>query len=225
MVVEDKDYGNTESEEEEEFAGGSGGNTAADQQLFAALKDLNKKIAKQRNVPPFVVFQDPSLEEMAIQYPITMDELKNITGVGAGKASKYGKPFLELISKYVDENEIDRPMDLVVKSIVNKSVLKVYIIQNIDRKISLLDMCKAKGITMSDLLGEIESIVASGTRIDINYYINEVIDEDRQHEVFDYFKSAESDSAEVGLKALGENDYSLEDIRLMRIKFMSEFGN
>lgn len=225
MVVEDKDYGNTESEEEEEFAGGSGGNTAADQQLFAALKDLNKKIAKQRNVPPFVVFQDPSLEEMAIQYPITMDELKNITGVGGGKATKYGKPFLELIAKYVDENEIDRPMDLVVKSIVNKSVLKVYIIQNIDRKISLHDMCKARGVTMSDLLSEIESIVASGTRIDINYYINEIIDEDRQQEVFDYFKTAESDSAEVALKILGENDYTLEDIRLMRIKFMSDLGN
>lgn len=225
MVVEDKDYGNTESEDEEEFSGGAGGSAAADTQLFAALKDLNKKIAKQRNVPTFVVFQEPSLEEMAIQYPITMDELKNITGVGSGKAAKYGKPFLELISKYVEENEIDRPMDLVVKSVVNKSVLKVYIIQNIDRKISLNDMCKAKGVSMSDLLSEIESIVASGTRIDINYYINEVIDEDRQQEVFDYFKTADSDSAEKALKVLGENDYTLEDIRLMRVKFMSELGN
>ena len=222
MVVEDKDYGATESEDDEEF---SGVNSAADQQLFSELKELNKKIAKQRNVPPFVVFQDPSLEEMAIQYPITMDELKNITGVGSGKATKYGKPFLDLIEKYVEENDIDRPMDLVVKSIVNKSVLKVYIIQNIDRKIALHDMCKAKGITMSELIAEIESIVASGTRIDINYYLNEIIDADRQAEVFDFFKSAESDSSEAALKVLGENDYTLEDIRLMRIKFMSELGN
>ena len=223
MVVEDNDYENTESDDDDEFGGG--GTAAADPELFAALKDLRKKIAKQRNVPPFVVFQDPSLEEMAIQYPITMDEMKNITGVGTGKAVKFGKPFLELIEKYVVENDIDRPMDLVVKSIVNKSVLKVYLIQNIDRKISLNDICKAKGLKMAELLTEIESIVGSGTRIDINYFINEIIDEERQAEVFDYFKTAETDSAEVGLKALGENDYTLEDIRLMRIKFMSELGN
>lgn len=223
MVVEDTDYGSGEADDDEEFSGG--GSAAADPELFAALKDLRKKIAKQKNVPPFVVFQDPSLEEMAIQYPVTMDELKNISGVGSGKAMKFGKPFIDLIAKYVEENDIDRPMDLVVKSIVNKSVLKVYIIQNIDRKISLDDMCKAKGIKMSELLNEIESIVSSGTRIDINYYINEVIDEDRQEEVFDYFKTAETDSAEIALKSLGENDYTLEDIRLMRIKFMSELGN
>ena len=222
MVVEDTDYNSTESDDDDDF---SGGTAAADPVLFAALKDLRKKISKLKSVPPFVVFQDPSLEEMAIQYPITMDELKNITGVGGGKASKYGKPFLELIEKYVEENDIDRPMDLVVKSIVNKSVLKVYLIQNIDRKISLNDICKAKGLKIVDLLNEIESIVASGTRIDINYYINEVIDEDRQAEVYEYFKTADSDSAEAGLKVLGENDYSIEDIRLMRIKFMSEFGN
>ena len=221
MVVEDNDYGNTESDDDDDFSGGA----AADPELFAALKDLRKKIAKQKNVPPFVVFQDPSLEEMAIQYPITMDELKNITGVGSGKATKFGKPFIDLISQYVEENDIERPMDLVVKSIVNKSVLKVFIIQNIDRRISLNDMCKAKGIKMADLLYEIESIVGSGTRIDISYFINEVIDEERQEEVFDYFKTAETDSAEDALKVLGENDYSIEDIRLMRIKFMSELGN
>ena len=221
MVVEDNDYGNTESDDDDDFSGGA----SADPELFAALKDLRKKIAKQKNVPPFVVFQDPSLEEMAIQYPITMDELKNITGVGSGKATKFGKPFIDLISQYVEENDIERPMDLVVKSIVNKSVLKVFIIQNIDRRISLNDMCKAKGIKMADLLYEIESIVGSGTRIDISYFINEVIDEERQEEVFDYFKTAETDSAEDALKVLGENDYSIEDIRLMRIKFMSELGN
>ncbi len=143
----------------------------------------------------------------------------------AGKALKFGKPFLDLISKYVEENDIDRPIDLVVKSVVNKSVFKVYIIQNIDRKISLKDMVKAKGINLQELLTEIETIVASGTRIDLNYYINEVIDEDRQEEVFDYFRAAETDSAEEALKVLGENDYSIEDIRLMRIKFLSELGN
>ncbi|REK49798.1 MAG: DNA helicase RecQ [Bacteroidetes bacterium] len=224
LMVEDKDYSNTESDDDEEFSGG-GGSAPADPELFAALKDLRKKIAKQKNVPPFVVFQDPSLEEMAIQYPITIEELKNISGVGSGKAAKFGKPFVELIEKYVEENEIERPMDLVVKSVVNKSGLKVYLIQNIDRKISLHDMVKAKGINFSDLLGEIESIVASGTRLDLNYYINEVIDQDRQEEVFDYFKTAETDSAEDAMKELGENDYSLDDIRLMRIKFLSEMGN
>ncbi len=221
LVVEDTDFDGSESDDDDDFGGGA----AADPILFAALKDLRKKIAKLKNVPPFVVFQDPSLEEMAIQYPITIDELKNISGVGTGKAMKFGKPFVELIEKYVEENDIDRPMDLVVKSIVNKSVLKVYIIQNTDRKISFRDMCKAKGLKMPELLTEIESIVGSGTRLDINYYINEIIDIDRQDEVFDYFKTAESDSAEVALKALGENDYSIEDIRLMRIKFMSELGN
>ncbi len=223
MVVEDKDYGNTESDEDDEFGGG--GTAAADPELYAALKDLRKRIAKQKNVPPFVVFQDPSLEEMAIQYPTTVDELKNITGVGSGKAAKFGKPFLELISKYVEENDIERPMDLIVKSIVNKSVLKVFIIQNIDRKISLNDMCKARSIKMADLLTEIESIVGSGTRIDISYYINEIIDEERQTEVFDYFKTAETDSVEDALKELGENEYTMDDIRLMRIKFISELGN
>ena len=223
MVVEDKDYGNTESDDDDEFGGG--GTAAADPELYAALKDLRKKIAKQKNVPPFVVFQDPSLEEMSIQYPTTVDELKNITGVGSGKAAKFGKPFLELISKYVEENDIERPVDLIVKSIVNKSVLKVFIIQNIDRKISLNDMCKARSIKMADLLTEIESIVGSGTRIDISYFINEIIDEDRQAEVFDYFKTAETDSVEDALKELGENEYSMDDIRLMRIKFISELGN
>ena len=162
---------------------------------------------------------------MAIQYPITLDELKNISGVGPGKAQKFGKPFVDLISRYVEENEIDRPMDLVVKSVVNKSGLKVYIIQNIDRKIALEDMAEAKGITVADIISEIESIVSSGTRIDINYYINEVLDEDRQDEVYDYFRTAETDSIEDALENLGEEDYTEEEIRLMRIRFMSEMAN
>ncbi len=221
MVVEDNEFNNTESDDDEEYGGGA----SADPELFAALKDLRKKIAKQRNVPPFVVFQDPSLEEMSIQYPITTEELKNISGVGGGKALKFGKPFLDLISKYVEENEIERPMDMVVKSIVNKSTIKVYIIQNIDRKIALNDMSKSKGMKMGELLTEIESIVGSGTKIDINYFINEVIDEDRQADIFNYFKTAETDSAEDALQELGENDYTLDEIRMMRIKFMSELGN
>lgn len=225
MVVEDKDYSDTESDDDDDIGTNGGGGGAADPELFSMLKDLRKKIAKQRNVPPFVVFQDPSLEEMSINYPITLDELKNISGVGAGKAAKFGKPFIDLIAKYVEENEIERPMDLVVKSVANKSLLKVYIIQNIDRKISLDDMARSKGISLSDLLGEIETIVSSGTKVDISYYINEIIDEDRQDEIFEYFKKADNDSAEECLAELGEDDYTLNDIRLMRIRFMSELGN
>ncbi len=223
-VTLDHEFSNTESDDDDEPASGGGG-SAADAELFAMLKDLCKKVAKQKNVPPFVVFQETSLEEMAIQYPITLDELKNISGVGPGKAQKFGKPFVDLISRYVEENEIDRPMDLVVKSVVNKSGLKVYIIQNIDRKIALEDMAEAKGITVADIIAEIESIVSSGTRIDINYYINEVLDEDRQDEVYDYFRTAETDSIEDALENLGEEDYTEEEIRLMRIRFMSEMAN
>jgi ATP-dependent DNA helicase RecQ len=225
-IALDTSFEDTESDDDDEFSGGgAGGGGAADTQLFEMLKNLRKTVAKNMNVPPFVVFQDPSLEEMTTNYPITMDELKNITGVGAGKATKYGKPFIELIKKYVEDNEIERPVDIVVKSVVNKSGLKVYLIQNVDRKISLEGMAKAKGLKVSDIIAELETIVASGTKIDIGYYINEVVDEDRQDEVFDYFKSAESDSVEDALKDLGEDDYTEEEIRLMRIKFISEVGN
>ncbi len=223
-IALDTNFDNTETDEDDEFSGAGGGG-AADEQLFEMLKNLRKNVAKQINLPPFVIFQDPSLEEMATNYPISIEELKNITGVGSGKAIKYGKAFAELIKKYVEDNEIERPMDLVVKSVVNKSMLKVYIIQNIDRKIALNDMAEAKGITTAELITEIETIVASGTRIDITYYINEVIDEDRQEELFEYFRSAETDSAADALAELGEDDYSLEEVRLMRIRFMSEIGN
>lgn len=224
-ITQDHDFDEAEADDDEEPSGGGGGGSAADAELFAMLKDLCKKVAKQKNVPPFVVFQETSLEEMAIQYPITMDELKNISGVGPGKAVKFGKPFIELIAKYVDENEIDRPMDLVVKSVVNKSGLKVYIIQNIDRKLSLNDIADGKGLSLSDLITELESIVSSGTKIDINYYLNEVIDEDRQSDVFDYFRTAETDSISAALDELQDEEYSEEEIRLMRIKFMSEMAN
>lgn len=224
-IMQDHDFDSTESDEDDDAGIVGAGGSAADEALFAMLKDMCKTIAKQKKLPPFVIFQEPSLEEMAIQYPITMDEMKNITGVGAGKAAKYGKPFIELISKYVEENEIERPMDLVVKSVINKSGLKVYIIQNIDRKISLDDIADAKGIRLGDVISEIESIVASGTRIDINYYLNEVIDIDRQKEVFDYFRTAETDSVEQAVSELGEEEYTIDEIRLMRVKFMSEMGN
>ena len=226
MVTKDHDYEGTESDDEEGPSGGGGkGGSGADEILFSALKDLLKQTAHKLKLPPYVIFAEVSLEEMAIQYPIKMDELVNITGVGQGKAQKFGKPFLDLISKYVDENEIERPLDMVVKSIVNKSGLKVYIIQNIDRKLPLEDVAKAKGLSLADLIIEIESIVHSGTKVNINYYINDILDEDKQEEAMEYFKESNSDSITDALKELGEDEYSEEEIRLMRIRFMSEFGN
>jgi ATP-dependent DNA helicase RecQ len=223
MLIRDHDY---ESNEEEDFFQGGGAKTSTtDKTLFVLLKDLRKEISRKENLPPFVIFQDPSLEDMAIQYPITMDELKQITGVGAGKAQKYGKPFIELISNYVEENEIMRPMDMVVRSVINKSGLKVYIIHNIDRKLSLEDIAIAKNLTISELLTEIESIVASGTKLDLSYYIDEFIDPYHTEEIFNYFHEAESDSVKDALEALGEDEFTEEEIRLIRIKFMSEVGN
>lgn len=222
MLVKDHDY----EKAEEEFANPGNGGGSADPVLFSMLKDLRKKIAKDKNIPPFVIFQDPSLEDMSIHYPITIEEMQNMTGVGAGKTQRYGKPFIELIKKYVDENEIDRPMDMVVKSVVNKSGLKVHIIQSIDRKIPLDAIAASKGIDMNDLLKEIEAIVFSGTKINIDYYINEVIDEERQDEIYDYFmEEAQSESIEEALKELGENDFSEEYVRLVRIKFICNEGN
>jgi ATP-dependent DNA helicase RecQ len=201
------------------------GTAVLDTQLLQLLKELRKKIAKQKNVPPFVVFQDPSLEEMCTHYPIAMDELKQISGVGNGKALKFGSPFIELIKKYVEDNDIERPLDLVIKTQANKSQLKVSIIQNVDRKIGLEDIAKQKGITYDEILKEIEAIVNSGTKLNLNYFVDEVLDDDRQDEVFDYFRSAENDSIDAALKDLGETDYTREEIQLMRIKFMSELGN
>lgn len=224
MLTRDHDY-EAAADGDDEIAMNQKGGTGADEALFSLLKDLCKQIAKQKNLPPYVIFQEVSLEEMAIQYPINMEELMRITGVGAGKAQKYGKPFIDLISRYVEENEIERPQDMVVKSIVNKSGQKVYIIQSIDRKLSLDDIADAKGLSLSDVLGEIESIVSSGTKVNINYYIDEVVDEDKQEEVYDYFRTAPTDSVETALKELGEDDYTEDEVRLMRIKFISEFGN
>lgn len=201
------------------------GSGALDTQLLQLLKDLRKKIAKQKSVPPFVVFQDPSLEEMCTHYPITTEEIKQISGVGSGKAMKFGTPFIELIKKYVEDNDIERPIDLIIKTQANKSQMKVSIIQNIDRQIGLEDIADSKGITYEEILKEVESIVNSGTKLNLNYFIDEVIDDDRQDEVFDYFRAAESDSIDEALNELGETDYTREEIQLMRIKFMSELGN
>ena len=221
LLVQDHDY---EKEDEELSTPQSGG--SADPTLFSMLKDLRKGVAKEKGLPPFVIFQDPSLEDMSIHYPITQEEMQNMTGVGTGKAKRYGKKFCELIKKYVDENEIDRPIDMVVKSIVNKSGLKVYIIQNIDRKVSLDTIANSKGMEMNELLKEIEAIVYSGTRINIDYYINEVLDEDHQDDIYEYYKEeAESESIEGALNELGEDEFTEEDIRLMRIKFLCNEGN
>ena len=221
MLAEDHDYADT-TDEENAF----GARTAAvDEELFSILKDLRKKISKQKEVPPFVIFQDPSLEDMAIQYPITIDELQNISGVGAGKAQRYGQEFIEIIKKYVEEKEIIRPLDMVVKSVVNKSGIKVYIIQSIDMKRPLEDIAEAKGLEMGELISEIEAIVNSGTRINLDYYVNNAVDEERQHDIYLYFREeAESDSLEEAIKELG-NEFEEEEIRLMRIKFLSEMGN
>lgn len=211
--------------EEEANAAAAQTSGAGDPELFAMLKDLRKKISKKLNLPPFVIFQDPSLADMALQYPVTLEELKYIQGVGEGKAKRYGKEFVELIKSYVDENEIERPQDLVVRSVANKSKIKVGIIQSIDRKLSLDDIASSIGIDMKELISEIETIVNSGTRINIDYYLDEILDEEHQEEIFDYFKEAEEDSIEAALKELGEDEYTESDIRLMRIRFLSEMGN
>ena len=213
------------TDDDDDADGPKGGGGALDTELLQMLKDLRKKLAKQKGLPPFVIFQDPSLEEMCTHYPITNDELKQISGVGAGKALKFGKPFTDLIQKYVEDNDIDRPVDMVIKSAANKSALKVFIIQNIDRHLNLDDIAASKGLSYEEILKEVETIVNSGTKLNLNYYIDEVIDEDKQEEVFDYFRTAEVDSTEEALAELGSDDYTIEEIQLMRIKFISEMGN
>jgi ATP-dependent DNA helicase RecQ len=225
MLVKDHDYEASDDEEAEAMAMGMSKDSGTDRTLFTMLKDLRKTIAKQNNLPPFVIFQDPSLEDMAIQYPITKEEMTQIAGVGAGKAEKFGEPFIKLIKEYVEENEITRPNDMVVKSVVNKSALKIHIIQNIDKRIPLEDIAYGKGLSFDELLSEIESIVSSGTRLDLNYYIEENIDIYHQEDILDYFQEAESDDVQQALRELGEDEYSEEEVRLMRIKFMSDVGN
>ena len=193
--------------------------------LFDALKALRKKVAKEKNLPPYVIFQDPSLEEMATTYPTTNDELIHINGVGGGKAAKFGRPFLELIKKYVVENDIVTASDVVVKSSVNKSKIKIFIIQQIDRKIDLDEIAQSKEMSLSEILEEVEHICYSGTKLNLDYYIDQVLDKERQEELYDYFMNAENDNIKEALKEVGCSDYSEEEIRLMRVKFLSEVGN
>lgn len=219
-VVEDNDF----SVEEEEVPIKGGANCAVDPELYSILKDLRKKVAKRNNVPPYVIFQDPSLEAMATTYPVTQEELANITGVGQSKAKRFGDEFLSVIRTHVEENEIERPEDLRVRSVPNKSKLKIAIIQGIDRKIPLDELAVSKDLEFSELLDEIDAIVYSGTKINIDYFIDQVVDTDIQDELYDYFRESEHGDVETALKDL-LSDYSEEEIRLVRIKFMSEMGN
>ena len=220
-IVEDTDF---DEEEAEEAPMRSGASCAVDPVLYSMLKDLRKKMSKRLDVPPYVIFQDPSLEAMATIYPITLEELQNIPGVGAGKAKRYGQEFCELIRKHCEENEIDRPEDLRVRTVANKSKLKVSIIQSIDRKVALDDIAVAKGIDFNELLDEIEAIVYSGTKLNIDYFLNEIMDEDHMQDIYDYFKESTTDKIEDAMDELGD-EYTEEEIRLLRIKFISEMAN
>ncbi|MBS4809736.1 MAG: RecQ family ATP-dependent DNA helicase [Bacteroides sp.] len=220
-IVEDADF---EEEEVDETPMRSGASCAVDPVLYSMLKDLRKKMAKRLDVPPYVIFQDPSLEAMATIYPVTLEELQNIPGVGAGKAKRYGQEFCELIKKHCEENEIDRPEDLRVRTVANKSKLKVSIIQSIDRKVALDDIAVAKGIEFGELLDEIEAIVYSGTKLNIDYFLEEIMDEDHMQDIYDYFKESVTDKIDDAMDELGD-DYTEDEIRLVRIKFISEMAN
>ena len=221
MMSEDHEYSENEDENVVTAAKSSG---VADEALLKMLIDLRKNVAKKEGVPPYVVFQEFSLEDMALKYPVTIDELSNVQGVGEGKAKKYGKAFIELISRYVDDNDIIRPDDLVVKSTGTNSALKLYIIQSVDKKLGLDDIAKAKGLAMDELLKAMEQIVYSGTKLNISYWVDDILDEDQQEEIHDYFMDSESDKIEEALKEF-DGDYDTEELRLMRIKFISEVAN
>lgn len=221
MVSEDNEF---EDDDEEVVSRSGGGTGVTDPALFNALLDLRKKMSKNLNVPPYVIFQDPSLEAMATMYPVSIEELQNIPGVGAGKAKRYGKEFCDLIRQHCEEYEIERPEDLRVRTVANKSKLKVSIIQSIDRKVALDDIASAKGIDFNELLDEIEAIVYSGTKLNIDYFLDEAMDEDHLLDIYDYFKESETDSLAVAMDELGD-DYTEEEVRLVRIKFISEMAN
>jgi len=222
MMTKDHDY--SEESDDSVITASKGGGAVVDEQLMKMLKDLRKSNAKKLGVPPFVIFQDPSLEDMALKYPITLDELSNVHGVGEGKAKKYGKDFVNLIEKYVEDNDIMRPDDMVVKSTGSNSALKLYIIQNIDRKLPLDDIASAKGMEMSEFIKEMEAIVFSGTKLNIDYCIDDILDEDQQEELHDYFMEAETDKISVAIDEF-DGDYDDEELRLYRIKFISEVAN
>ncbi len=220
-IVRAHDYSDVDDGENMLHQKGGG---AADEVLFKILKDLRKSIAKEKGFPPYVLFQDPSLEDMATRYPITMEEMTAISGVGQGKAEKFGAEFIEVIAKYVEDNDVERPLDMVVKSVVNKSGLKVFVVQSIDRKMPLEDIAAAKGIELDDVLSEMEMIVQSGTKVNIDYYLDDLIEEDDQEEVFEYFMEAETDDIDEALDEF-EDAFSEEEMRMLRIKFMSEVAN
>ncbi len=219
-VVEDVDFSELEADAQMK----NGAACAADPELFAILKEQRKKMAKRLELPPFVIFQEPSLEAMATTYPVTLEELANVPGVGQGKARRYGEEFVKLIKRHVEENEIERPEDIRVRTVANKSKLKVYIIQAIDRKIDLVDLAESKGLEFNELLDELEAIVNAGTKINIDYFLNEVLDEDSQQEIMDYFRETEEDDIEAAIQELGE-EFDEDNIRLVRVKFISEMGN
>ena len=224
MLTEEREFAEGEDDDDDSAAAARGGG-GGDPQLLAMLKDLRRNVAKKKRLQPWVIFGDPSLEDMSIMYPMSYDELKNCQGVGEGKARKFGKEFIELISRYVEENEIERPDDFVMKSIVNKSVNKVFIIQSVDRKLPLEDIADAKGLDMEELLDEIEAIVFSGTKLNLDYYIEQTLDEDIIEEIYDYFHDeAESDSLADAMADLG-SDYDELEVRLVRIKFLCEVAN
>ena len=211
--------------DDEESAAAEATSAATDEVLFESLKELRKKVAKEKNLPPFVIFLESSLEDMATMYPTTMADLEKISGVSKGKALRYGKPFIELIAEYVEENDIIKPDDFVMKSVLNKNNNKVFIIQNVDKKIPLETIAKTKDLRLDELLEQMETIVASGTKLNLNYAINEMVDEYEQEEIIDYFKSCETSSLQVAQEELAEGNFNWEQLKLMRIKFLCEYGN
>ena len=225
MLAEDNVFTDTETDDEDIIMAGGKGTAAADDVLLNMLKELTKNVSKKEKLPPYAIFQENSLVDMSINYPISLDELKNIFGVGEGKAQKFGKPYVELIKKYVEENEIERPMDMIVKSVVNKSNIKVFLITSIDKRMELDDMARAKGISIEELISEIEQIVNSGTRINLDYYLDEILGDDEQEEIIDYFRE-ESETGDIQ-EAIDffEGEYDEEQIRLMKIKFLSNYAN
>ena len=222
QLIKQHDFSNTDDDDSAIEMGGKG--AAFDETLYSLLVDMRKSLSKEKGIPPFVIFQEPSLKDMCFQYPITVEELTNIQGVGTGKAQRYGEPFVALIANYVEDNEIERPQDMVVKTLVNKSVLKVQLIQNIDRKLPLEDIADSQGKSFGELLDEIESIVNSGTRVNINYYINTLLESTDQNEVFEYFTESETDDIEAAYREF-DGVYTEEELRLIRIRFMSELAN
>ena len=219
LIVEDHEFSD---DDDDEMTDGQG--SALDPTLYSMLKDLRRVVAKRHQLPPYVVFMDGSLEQMATVYPITLEELQNIQGVGAGKARKFGKEFVALIKKHCEENQIERPEDLRVRTVAKKSMLKVKIIQSIDRQVALDDIANAQGLEFEELLDEVEAIVYSGTKLNIDYFLEEVMDEDHVDDIFDYFRESDTDDLDTAMEELG-SDYSEDEVRLVRIKFLSDMAN